>query len=169
MSKITSISPLIQKLKKSNINAYNYLQNLNKRIQSQIDSALRNSIIEVFDLGYYINGGDCSCINNISKFTSPIDGYIYHQSQIEYFWSLYSTRPADTTNPDGTTFVNGQLNFPQPSSTAGGPGTLLACTFSVDPNSGAVYMLTQYWDGTTQTDSSDGLIKVSAQCSRVKS
>lgn len=167
--KLPSISPLIQKLKSSDVNSYNYLQNLNKRVAQQIDSAVRASLTEPFDLGYYINAGNASCANNIAKFTSPIDSYVYHQSQVSYFWSLFATRTANATNPDGTPFVNGQLNFPGQAAANSGAGQIYHMRFKIDPDTGIILTEVSYFDGTTETITNDGLLHVSALCSRAKS
>jgi hypothetical protein len=155
-------------MKKTDINAYNYLQNLNKRIASQIDAAVRKALVETFFIGFYTNGGDASAVNNIDRFTSPIDKTIYHQSQIEYSWSLLATRAPAATNPDGTAWVNGQQNFPAQASSNSGVGYIYHMRFYVDP-AGAVLTEVSYYDGATETITNDGVIAVFANCSRAKS
>lgn len=168
MSKIKTIAPIITQLKRTDVRSFDGLNNLNKRIASQIDSAVRARITESIFLGYFVDGGYAGVLGNELKFRSPVDNYQYKQKQVRYVWSLFATRTADATNPDGSSFVNGQDKIPATAPANSGPGTLLNMWMYVDQNDGAVNCFVAYFEagGAGETDTNDGILAVTAICNR---
>jgi hypothetical protein len=177
--KVTSISPITLHTKKGDPRTYDALVNLNKRVAIQIRKEVAINFSKFADkitekwtetifLGYYIDGGYVGVLGNELKFISPVDDYQYKQSQVEYFWSLFSTRTAAATNPDTTAFENGQSNEPAQESSNSGPGELFWINCYVEKPTGAVNCNVSYRieASATETPTNDGILKVFAICNR---
>ena len=177
-----SIAPLIQSRKKEDTSRYDALNSINRRISVEIRreivsqfqeyaDKITEKTSETFFLGYYIDGGYVGVLGNELKFQSPIDKFQYKQSQVKYFWSLFSTRTADPLNEDLTPFVNGQLVLPRPNTVPplnSGAGELYHINMNIGLL-GAVNCIVEYRDavgGGVVTVTNDGIVAVYALCSR---
>lgn len=97
---------------------------------------------------------------------SPVDGYSYARAEIHYRWNIYSTRaPA-------AGFVSGQATPPSVSSSQGSAGGGLDGIYTlriwdINDLTGEVSINTNYSDGSTETTTNDGIMKVYAMCQRL--
>lgn len=106
-------------------------------------------------MGFYANG------NVVPAPISPVDSYQYSYSEISFQFSVACTRaPAPG-------FVPGQATFPAIANTNAGPGSLYRLTYDVNDANGAVLCLASYWTGSTETPTTDGIVKVYAHCQRL--
>lgn len=109
---------------------------------------------EIIYMGYYANG------NTVAPPASPVDGYQYSAAECIFHGQLVSSRaPAPG-------FVPGQAAFPAIANTNAGAGTLYAWYYDVNDANGQVTIFTAYWDGSNETNTTDGLVKVYAICQR---
>jgi hypothetical protein len=164
-TKIKTIAPIITQLKKTDIRTYDGINKLNKRIPQLIDEAVRARVTETIFLGYYVDGGYAGVQGQELRFQSPIDNYQYRQNQIKYVWSIYSTRTAGALNPDGTSFVNGQIKRPSRAAANSGAGQIYWFNFDVNQDDGSVTCEVAYFDGAEHI-TNDGILTVTAECSR---
>lgn len=113
-------------------------------------------------IGFFTHGGAASVANFSSRFISPVDGYHYSQSEVQYDWLLYCTRTA------GAGFVQGQQEPPGMSSGNSGAGQHYWMRFNLNDATGAVECNVSYrtTDGT-ETQTNDGILKVYAVCQRL--
>src|SRR5690348_2138455 len=114
-------------------------------------AAVRNERIY---MGFYKHG------DTIGLPTSPVDGYAYQRAEVQYDWVRYSSRAP------GGGFVSGQAAAPTPSSSQ--PAAIYDLgAWDIDDSTGLVSLHTSYWNGSTETSTHDGIVKVYAVCQRL--
>lgn len=90
--------------------------------------------------------------------TSPVDGYTYSREELEYDIAGWSTRPPAAGSANGT------QTRPAQADTNSGPGSLFLIEQWVEEknedNPGLVHCKVSYWNGSTETPTNDGMIKV---------
>jgi hypothetical protein len=88
---------------------------------------------------------------------SPVDGYAYSRQELEYSVAAFCSR-----SPAGAT--NGALARPSRQNANDGPGSLFLLDYWIeektDTNPGLVHLETHYWDGSTETVTNGGFVKV---------
>lgn len=108
--------------------------------------------------GWYKNG------ETVLIPTSVVDGYVYTQQELEYEVAAWCSR-----SPVGAT--NGALTKPARASGNSGPGSLFLVDFWVEeknePNPGLVHCDVCYWNGSTETPTNDGFVKVRTIATRL--
>jgi len=112
--------------------------------------------VEPIYMGWYKNG------DVIPTPSSPVDGYAYSRAECNFDIIGFATRaPAPG-------FVPGQAARPAQANANGGAGELYWEFFDVDDFTGAVYTAVSYRAESTgvETPTSDGMVKVRAQCIR---
>lgn len=107
---------------------------------------------EIIAMGFFANGA------TVPLPVSPVDGYTYSRSEVQY------VAMDTTTRAPGAGFANGQATPPVAFHTQ--PSALYYHLFDVDDTSGYVSTTTSYWDGKTEVPSGDGCVKVYALCQR---
>ncbi|HLI03141.1 MAG TPA: hypothetical protein VFC10_07490 [Terriglobia bacterium] len=112
--------------------------------------AVRNERIY---MGFFKNG------DVVPVPTSPVDGYQYSRSEVQYDFVRYSIRaPA-------AGFVSGQAARPPQANSQ--PAGVYWFVTDIDDSTGQVFMQTSYWDGSHETITNDGVVKVYAVCQRL--
>lgn len=92
--------------------------------------------------------------------SSRVDGYAYSRAEVTYEWMRYSNRA-----PAGG-FVSGQPAPPTPASSQ--PAALYDFgAWDINDATGLVSLHTSYWDGSHETSTNDGIVKVYAHCQRL--
>lgn len=110
---------------------------------------------EVIFMGYYANG------NTVPAPASPVDGYQYSYPECSFRFNVASSRaPAPG-------FVPGQASFPAFANTNAGAGTQYYWYYDVNDGNGAVTTHMSYWNGSNETPTNDGTLKVYAVCQRL--
>ncbi len=124
-------------------------------IQKISDNAKAGAVrCEDIYMGFFKHG------DTVGLPTSPVDGYAYSRSEIHYRFNRYSNRAP------GAGFVSGQAAAPAQASTQ--PASLYNFgAWDIDDSTGVVSLHTSYWDGSTETSTNDGIIKVYAVCQRL--
>lgn len=114
-------------------------------------AAVRSEMIE---MGFYKNG------DTVPVPRSPVDGYIYSQSEIVYFWNQYSTRAP------GPNFVSGQADAP--AIAPGQPANLYWLKGDIDDTTGQIALTASYFaqGAVPETITTDGVVEVFAVCQR---
>lgn len=113
-------------------------------------AAVRNERIY---MGFFKNG------DTVGLPSSPVDGYSYSRAEVQYDFTRYAIRaPA-------AGFVSGQAARPAQANSQ--PAGLYWFVTDVDDATGAVFMQTSYWNGSTETITNDGIVKVYAVCQRL--
>lgn len=98
---------------------------------------------------------------------SPVDGYVYARSELEYEVAAWCSR-----SPDPAAETNGARAKPTRAIGNAGPGNLYLMDFWVeeknDPNPGLVHCLVSYYvQGGAETPTNDGLVKVRTIATRL--
>lgn len=109
---------------------------------------------EIIFMGYYIHG------NTVGVPQSPVDGYNYQQSEVQYIARLVSTRvPA-------IGFQEGQES--PPGIASGQVGADYYFNFDIDDFTGKVSISRSYFQQgkLPETVNTDGVVKVTAVCQR---
>lgn len=95
---------------------------------------------------------------------SPVDGYVYHREELEYDVAASCTRL-----PVGGT--NGAIAKPARANGNSGAGSLFYTEFYVEEKSdavpGLVHCDVSYWDGSNETPTNDGFVKVRTIATRL--
>lgn len=104
-------------------------------------------------MGFYKNG------DTVGVPKSPIDNYQYQRSEVQYDFKHYSTRAP------GAAFVSGQAARPAQADSSTAAIYWTIC--DVDDSTGDVLTQTSYWDGSHETITNDGIVKVYAECTRL--
>jgi hypothetical protein len=107
-------------------------------------------------MGYYANG------NTVPPPQSPVDGYQYSYAECSFSIAGFCSRaPAPGFTP-------GQATFPAPASTNAGAstGTILMMIYDINDANGVVRITMDYWASGTEYDTTDGFVKVFANCQR---
>lgn len=113
-------------------------------------AAVRNERIY---MGFFKHG------DTVGLPTSPVDGYSYARSEVQYDFTRYAIRaPA-------AGFVSGQAARPAQASSQ--PASLYWFVTDINDSTGVVFMQTNYWDGSHETPTNDGIVKVYAVCQRL--
>jgi hypothetical protein len=112
--------------------------------------AVRNERIY---MGFFKNG------DVVGVPRSPVDGYQYSRSEVQYDFVRYAIR-----GPAGG-FVSGQAARPAPANSQ--PAGVYWFVTDIDDSTGQVFMQTSYWDGSHETITNDGIVKVYAVCQRL--
>lgn len=104
-------------------------------------------------MGFYQNG------DTVGVPKSPGDNYQYSRAEVTYSFSRYSSRAP------GAGFVSGQAA--RPAQANSNVAAIYWMVQDVDDSTGAVMCQTSYWDGSHETITNDGILKVYAECSRL--
>jgi hypothetical protein len=108
--------------------------------------------------GWYRNG------ETVQIPTSPVDGYVYTRSELEYEVAAWCSR-----SPNGAT--NGALTKPARGDVNDAPGVLYLMDFWVEEkneaNPGLVHCYVSYWDSGTEHPTSGGFVKVRTVATRL--
>jgi hypothetical protein len=107
-------------------------------------------------MGYYASG------NTIAPPQSPVDGYQYSYAECSFSIAGFCSRaPAPG-------FVPGQVAFPAIANTDQGAstGTILMMAYDVNDANGLVTITVDYWANGQEYNTSDGFVKVFANCQR---
>jgi hypothetical protein len=114
---------------------------------------------EIF-YGWYKNG------ETVTIPVSPVDGYIYARQELEYEVGAWCSRA-----PASGAGTNGALAKPARANVNAGPGSLFLMDFWVEEKNeaspGLVHCDVHYWDGGTETPTSDGFMKVRTIATRL--
>lgn len=108
--------------------------------------------------GWYKNG------ETVQIPTSPVDGYVYTRSELEYEVAAWCSR-----SPNGAT--NGALTKPARGDVNDAAGVLYLMDFWVEEkneaNPGLVHCYVSYWDSGTEHPTSGGFVKVRTVATRL--
>jgi hypothetical protein len=109
---------------------------------------------EIIYMGYYANG------DTVQPPVSPVDGYQYGYPECFFFWMRYSNRAPQPGYTPGQATPPAQSNLQASSLYNFGP-------WDINDANGAVSLRTTYWDGSHETVTNDGIVKVFAICQRL--
>ena len=102
--------------------------------------------------GYYQNG------ESVVLPVSPADSYAYNRSELLYTWARYWSGPAGSA-------CGGTMTGPTRGHTSAA-GTLLQFGDDVNQATGLVSCTTSYWSGSTENDTTDGVLLVVTHAQR---
>jgi hypothetical protein len=110
--------------------------------------------------GWYVNG------ETVQVPVSPVDGYVYTRSELEYDVAGWDTR-----SPAVTGSANGALSKPDRAAANPGAGSLFQMYFYVEEkneaNPGLVHCFVSFWTGSTETPTNSGMVKVRVIATRL--
>ncbi len=121
----------------------------------KINENVKGAVVrkETIFMGYYKDG------DTVPTPVSPVDGYIYSRSELQYDYTLYTTRAPDAN------FVSGQAEAPGQASSQ--IANLYWQYHDIDDSTGKVSSLTSYYKPNgAETITHDGILKVSCFCQR---
>lgn len=110
---------------------------------------------EIIFMGFYHHG------DTVLTPISPVDGYAYARGEVQYLWTMYSNRAP------GAGFVAGQQAPPSQASAQTERLYNFPGPWDINDATGLVSLRTTYWNGSTETVTNDGIIKVYAMCQRL--
>jgi hypothetical protein len=97
---------------------------------------------------------------------SPVDGYVYSRSELEYEVAAWCSR-----SPSGDAATNGALSKPPRANTNDGPGSLFLMDFWVEEKNeaspGLVHCQVNYWSNGSETMTNGGFVKVRTIATRL--
>lgn len=110
--------------------------------------------------GWYRHG------ETVGLSTSPVDGYVYSRSELEYEVAAWCSR-----SPAGDAATNGSTTKPARASTNDAGGALFLMDFWVEEknesNPGLVHCEVHYWENGTETATNGGFVKVRTIATRL--
>ena len=110
--------------------------------------------------GWYRNG------EVVQLPVSPVDGYMYSRSELEYDIAAWCSR-----SPDGGAATNGAAIIPARANSNDGPGSLFLMDFWVEEKNeaspGLVHCEVHYWNNGSETATNGGFVKVRTIATRL--